>query len=144
MRRSPWGSPHFWCIVLQGSGWDLILDLHVEHEPFPIAIVWGGGVLNGAVVPDDDIAELPAVPINELVTHGMGFEIGEQRPAFLDAHPLEVLGEVAVHIEGAPTGHGVSAHDRMDGLRTSAALVGDRMEGPPRREHLLESGHQGF
>src|SRR5262249_44942781 len=68
----------------------------VQH-PFDATDVTDHRVLDGAVVPHQDVARLPAVPARELRAARLHVEVLQERRALLHRHALEVLRVVGVH-----------------------------------------------
>ena len=86
-----------------------------------------------AVVPDDQIADLPPLGPGELVARGMRPELVQQRLALLQRQRRDVGAEAAAEEQRLAPGLGMGAHDRVDGARQIARIVALEVQKPGRR-----------
>src|SRR6185312_10233904 len=84
-------------------------------------VVIGPAAMHGAaVVPHDQIADAPAVPIDEARLSGEGDELLDQPAPFLD-RPADDVRSVRGEIERLAAGAGMAAHDQLRHRRQLAA-----------------------
>jgi hypothetical protein len=55
-----------------------------------------------AVVPEDQVADPPAMAVDEVRLHGVGIEHVDQRAAFDHRHPFDSQGETFVDVPFSP------------------------------------------
>jgi len=93
-------------------------------------------VLDRAVVPDDEVADPPPVPVLELRPDDLVGEALDERHRLLVRHPLDADALPFAHVEGLRPAHRVGAGDGMDRVRMAGDLLGGQLD---RALELLKS-----
>src|SRR5215813_12120723 len=70
-------------------------------------------VIRAPVVPDDDVALAPFVPVFGIGLNHVGFELGDQHIALAAIGANDVDDLTGIEIERFPPGFGVAPDDRM-------------------------------
>src|SRR5438067_7104018 len=86
---------------------------------------------SAAVVPHDDVARLPAMPVDELVLRQLREQELEQSPALLARHAVEMLSEERIDEDRLATGDRMSPDHRM-ALRLGVRIFHARKLGEDR------------
>src|SRR5262249_16051653 len=97
-------------------------DDAVHLAPRALGVVGIRLVHGAAIVPDEDIALLPAMAVLEARLGCVRDELVEKRIALAPLEPDDLLDAVGIEVERFLARLGVGAHDGMDGARHGRRL----------------------
>ena len=92
---------------------EIHLHLDAPHVPALREVVRGSAVHRGALVPDRDIAFLPAPPALESLVGRVGAQHRDQRIAFQHVQAADPPQRLSAQEQRAAPGDRVAPHDRM-------------------------------
>src|ERR1700732_2473409 len=111
------------CGTLQGSERPIAFDLSAVHQPAALRIELVAAMQRAAIVPHDEVADLPALMPGQLRARRMAPQFVEQPFALFERHPLDIGVAAAAEKERLAAGHRMSANDRVAGARPLARIA---------------------
>src|SRR5215471_18526597 len=102
-----------WCVLTSECRPPFAFDLGTVHQTARIAIEWIATVHGAAVVPQNEIADLPDIVPGQLVASRAGPDLIEQGLRFRKRQTIDVGISAAAEVEAPAAGFGMRADERV-------------------------------